>query len=923
MHQQSHRTDPAIPANAIAGTDTISEAQSASQLVAATAAALAAAYIQPPAATSVPEPSSSPAPPIPARSSLSQLGLPGGPGLLPVSSMTGASAADSSAENTPRSSVPPSPDISGRDLQAIPLLQPNSSRPSSSEIRSSQQQPQPQGSPTAPGRPPRPVYSRQGSGTGTPLSPGSFRRADTGSAPSTLTSPLIISRPLQMQAAGTAVPSTAASSSSNSAAVSLRNSPHLGAMNQPAGASAVPSAVAILAPPPAASPTPSSQSQIAGNTPVASSNSVNGDAVPFLIKNLDTGESCDLSVAPAVFPEVERAMTLKALESSLAAKKTAVAAVQTATATTAATTGGATDHKEVAEKKEKLGFLSRIKKAFHINDEDGNTSSTNNSSSGISTAALAAAVTVKVKTKHRSYQDFTDVRHVQSLTHHAGPVWTVSISTSGEYLATGGQDSIVRVWAVMGSKDAKDFDDKLRIAQAHQEMTNPRDFPTSVNVTNATRPTGWDSSNANAPTSTSAASVGNIEVTVVNGVSPVSPAAAAGLDPSIAGSGSTPIEVPDFDVDFNAEAGTRPIVYPLPFRSYAGHKADVIDLAWSKANFLLSASIDKTVRLWHVSRQKCLCVFQHADFVTAVSFHPVEDRYFVSGSFDKKLRIWNIPEHRVVEWAQTANIITAAAFSPSGNMAVAGLYNGSCVFYQTDGLKYFTQVDAKNRKGKNRKGKKVTGMQFAPDGRTMLVTTNDSRIRLYDLSDYSMLAKFKGTENDELQIRAWFSPDGRQVICGGENQQVVVWSAAEYMGLSSDGGISTNNNNNGAAMNGAAASVSANAGNNATGMLSPSSSSSGGSSSGLNSSSNAVAASSSSSSISSVKPDVKCDSYECFRAFNDTCTSAQFLPPQSLRLCASTCPNEAAAQQVRHIIVAAGYQGEVKFFENRGTRQKC
>ena len=47
-----------------------------------------------------------------------------------------------------------------------------------------------------------------------------------------------------------------------------------------------------------------------------------------------------------------------------------------------------------------------------------------------------------------------------------------------------------------------------------------------------------------------------------------------------------------------AENGSRPIVYPVPYRTYAGHKADVIDLAWSKANFLLSASIDKTVRLW-------------------------------------------------------------------------------------------------------------------------------------------------------------------------------------------------------------------------------------------------------------------------------------------------------------------------------------
>ena len=48
-----------------------------------------------------------------------------------------------------------------------------------------------------------------------------------------------------------------------------------------------------------------------------------------------------------------------------------------------------------------------------------------------------------------------------------------------------------------------------------------------------------------------------------------------------------------------AENGSRPIVYPVPYRTYAGHKADVIDLAWSKANFLLSASIDKTVRLWY------------------------------------------------------------------------------------------------------------------------------------------------------------------------------------------------------------------------------------------------------------------------------------------------------------------------------------
>ena len=52
----------------------------------------------------------------------------------------------------------------------------------------------------------------------------------------------------------------------------------------------------------------------------------------------------------------------------------------------------------------------------------------------------------------------------------------------------------------------------------------------------------------------------------------------------------------------------------MPFE-YSGHQLDVVDLAWSPRNvsdgrYLLSASLDKTVRLWHTSKKGvCLCVF--------------------------------------------------------------------------------------------------------------------------------------------------------------------------------------------------------------------------------------------------------------------------------------------------------------------------
>lgn len=86
---------------------------------------------------------------------------------------------------------------------------------------------------------------------------------------------------------------------------------------------------------------------------------------------------------------------------------------------------------------------------------------------------------------------------------------------------------------------------------------------------------------------------------------------------------------------------------PAPFAVYAGHSSDLLDVSWSKNYFILSSSMDKTVRLWHISRGECLCCFQHIDFVTAIVFHPRDDRYFLSGSLDGKLRLWNIPDKKV------------------------------------------------------------------------------------------------------------------------------------------------------------------------------------------------------------------------------------------------------------------------------------
>ena len=88
---------------------------------------------------------------------------------------------------------------------------------------------------------------------------------------------------------------------------------------------------------------------------------------------------------------------------------------------------------------------------------------------------------------------------------------------------------------------------------------------------------------------------------------------------------------------------------------------------------------------------------------------------------------------------------------------------------------------AKSSRGKNARGKKITAivpLPCSPPGvDQLLVTSNDSRVRLYNLIDKSCEAKYRGHENTSSQIRSNFSDDGRYLICGSEDRHVYIYDS--------------------------------------------------------------------------------------------------------------------------------------------------
>ncbi|KAJ5620124.1 hypothetical protein N7510_004108 [Penicillium lagena] len=224
------------------------------------------------------------------------------------------------------------------------------------------------------------------------------------------------------------------------------------------------------------------------------------------------------------------------------------------------------------------------------------------------------------------------------------------------------------------------------------------------------------------------------------------------------------------------------VFQPKPVQVYEGHTGSILDVSWSKNSFILSSSMDKTVRLWHTSRPECLCCFQHSDFVTSIQFHPTDDRFFLAGSLDTKLRLWSIPDKSVAFVTTLPDMITAVAFTPDGKHAIAGCLNGLLNIYETEGLRFIAQIHVRSARGRNAKGSKITGidaMQIPADDShgdiKLLITSNDSRIRMYDLRERSLEAKFRGNENACSQIRASFMNDGKHIICGSEDRRAYVW----------------------------------------------------------------------------------------------------------------------------------------------------
>lgn len=215
-----------------------------------------------------------------------------------------------------------------------------------------------------------------------------------------------------------------------------------------------------------------------------------------------------------------------------------------------------------------------------------------------------------------------------------------------------------------------------------------------------------------------------------------------------------------------------------------GHKAKIWDVIFtSNGRYLVSASDDKTIKVWDTSTGKVVRVLrgqiQAGDEgkIYAAALSP-DNRFLAIGGWmgpSKNYKLVDLGRIRLIDF-QTGevktllkghtNVINGLAFSPDGNRLISGSADKTARIWNVR-----TQKTIHVLKGHT---DHIYAVAFSPDGSMAVTGSNDNTLKLWNAKSGSLIKILKGHSGD-LRSAA-FTPNGKYLLSGSLDKTIRMWN---------------------------------------------------------------------------------------------------------------------------------------------------
>jgi WD40 repeat protein len=202
-------------------------------------------------------------------------------------------------------------------------------------------------------------------------------------------------------------------------------------------------------------------------------------------------------------------------------------------------------------------------------------------------------------------------------------------------------------------------------------------------------------------------------------------------------------------------------------RSFLGHQFSVNSLDFSSdGKYLITGNGDQTAKIWEVATGKeILSIHPDQERLTDVVFDP-KGKFFLTVGFGRKAVVWEFPSKKKLKefpadgYAGSSGGINLA-ISPNSEWLAIGEDNSVAHVYKTATWEKAFKLDFSEYSSC---GGCYTDVNFSPDNRYLLKTTNRGEAALYDLKTGTLVKRYRKKVEDVSS--GVFSRDGKQVaIC--------------------------------------------------------------------------------------------------------------------------------------------------------------